>query len=425
MRLAVVDKKYRKDTKQEEWALFSKDRSRVLEWFGPKKPDDETVAEAERRVQFFKHQAAGRVALRWLTGAALTDVSKLRFQAVFLMGAGGSGKGFVGRKWLKYLPGAPSTGFEGNPDKLDKTVSEMSRSLTNLDFDKAKDTVKRWGFDIDTRGATASTPFVLYTYGDRGKIPIPENRWKSELPKEVYDAVVGMKEFVFRKPVYEIPSYWRQVDPDLYKKEIVGYLEKQPGFVHEMSSEAAKTYFSAILPTGDPMLVDGTGKSSKNMLRLINMAEKAGYNVSIVYVLVPLTVNHIRNYTRPRQVDPKQITAQWFAIQNSFAQLRSDVERSKVVINRNDSADIALYKQYGDEINEFIASNTRYANLYELIKDNNPGELSEWGTLLQTGLVGDESRRERFERLEEKRRERGGRPRQFMARRDTPRSRGL
>lgn len=57
-RVAVLRKKYREDKKRSEWALLSKDGSRVLKWFGTQRPSDERVKKEEARVQYFKHQGA-------------------------------------------------------------------------------------------------------------------------------------------------------------------------------------------------------------------------------------------------------------------------------------------------------------------------------------------------------------------------------
>ena len=37
-----------------EWALVSRSKRRVLQWFGANKPSPERVARVERRVQYFK-----------------------------------------------------------------------------------------------------------------------------------------------------------------------------------------------------------------------------------------------------------------------------------------------------------------------------------------------------------------------------------
>lgn len=55
-KIAMLRKKYNKNTKQTEWALLSRSKPhRVLKWFGARKPSKERVQEEEKRVQYFKH----------------------------------------------------------------------------------------------------------------------------------------------------------------------------------------------------------------------------------------------------------------------------------------------------------------------------------------------------------------------------------
>lgn len=42
---------------KKEWALVSKSSGKALQYFGAKKPSEDTVNKAERRVQGFKHGA--------------------------------------------------------------------------------------------------------------------------------------------------------------------------------------------------------------------------------------------------------------------------------------------------------------------------------------------------------------------------------
>lgn len=363
-----------------------------------------------------------KVVLRFLrTASALEDVSHLRGQAVFLMGAGGSGKGFVGRKWMKYMPGAPSSGIDFNDPKhsqlLNQKFTEQERGLSNLNFEKAQADLAKQGIRLEAVGKDKGRiNFRLYEYGPGNtEALIPESQWKEKLPPQVYQQVEGITEIVFSTPVYEIPSFWRQVNPDLYKEELAGYLESEPGYVHEMSSEMSKAYFSAILESGDPMFVDGTGSNLKKMANILSEAKAYGYQTSLIFVFVPLTVNQIRNATRSRNVNPNVITQQWNQISDVFAALRSRADVAKIIINRNDAQDAAKYKARSEEINNFIRKTTSYDDLYSLISKNAPNELNEWGRLLQTGSMHDPDRVDRFKRLEEKRKERGLLPRQFEA----------
>lgn len=370
---------------------------------------------------------ASRIALRLhllKTGAALEDVSHLRFQAVFLMGAGGSGKGFAGRKWMKYMPGGGGKGIDFDDPKqkaLEKRrLTEQQRNQTNLNWEKAKKELAAKGIRImPVPGVKpgAKIPFNLYTYDEEGKETlVPPERWQKDLPPGIYDQVQGLKEVLFAAPVHEIPSYWRQVNPDLYKEELAGYSETQPGYVHEMSSIMAKAYFHAILETGDPLFVDGTGANAKKVANQMAAAKAAGYRTSLIFVSVPLTVNQIRNATRSRNVNPNIVTSQWKKIAANFVSLRSLADKSKVIINRADSIDTATYKSHRDKIESFIRQTTSYGSLYDLIKANAPNELKDWGKLLQRGTdIELNERKRRFDRLEEKRREHGMGPREFHA----------
>lgn len=53
---AILLQKHNKNTDQKEWALVSvDDHSKVLKWFGAKRPSQESVLKEEKRVQYFKH----------------------------------------------------------------------------------------------------------------------------------------------------------------------------------------------------------------------------------------------------------------------------------------------------------------------------------------------------------------------------------
>ena len=327
-----------------------------------------------------------RVAARhWVMKYAspLTDASHLRKQIVFLMGAGGSGKGYVAYRWLKYMPGSGGGGASRSDVEQSEgtTKSPNERALSNLNFQKAVEYLRTKGFDIEVAGDQASAariPFRLFSYDDRGGTKaIPQSEWKHALPPEVLSRVEGLSELIFSAPKNEIPSFWRQVNPDIFKEEIPGYLPTQPGYVHEMSSEMGKAYLEAALETGDPIFVDQTGANARKVEEQIRTAQAYGYRVSLVLVWVPLTVNQIRNATRSRNVDPDEVTRQWKLISANFARLRGSADKSTVVDNRNDSRDEALYNAKKDHVNRFVSRNTVYQNLYALVEDNAPKEL-QW-----------------------------------------------
>jgi hypothetical protein len=57
-KVAILKQKYNKKTKKKEWALVSKSKpSKVLKWFGARKPSKDRVNKEEKRIQYFKHAA--------------------------------------------------------------------------------------------------------------------------------------------------------------------------------------------------------------------------------------------------------------------------------------------------------------------------------------------------------------------------------
>jgi len=334
---------------------------------------------------WFSHSPEVRIAAMhslMRNAAPLSDVSKLRYQAVFLMGAGGSGKGFVGTKWMKYRPGNPDS-----KEDAKKNYTQAERGLTPLDFAKVQDALRKKGIELEVAPTgDASIPFKLYDYDASGRESlIPPEEWDSRLPADLAAQVKGLQKAVFSDPKHEEKNYWRQVNPDIYKEELAGYSAKQPGYVHEMSSEMAKAYFQAALLTGDPLFVDGTGANAAKMAQQMNEAKNAGYSVSLVFVSVPMAVSQIRNALRERNVKAEELVRQWKSIRKNYPALKSVADKATVIDNRNDAIDYASYEKNSQKINSFIqrSSGGRYQNLYELLEKNAPDELAQWGEILK------------------------------------------
>jgi hypothetical protein len=54
---SVLVQKVNPKTHRREWALLSKNKDKVLKWFGVQKPSEETVKKEEKRVQFWKSRS--------------------------------------------------------------------------------------------------------------------------------------------------------------------------------------------------------------------------------------------------------------------------------------------------------------------------------------------------------------------------------
>lgn len=321
----------------------------------------------------------------------LTDVSKLRYQAVFFVGAGGSGKGYVGYKWLKYMPGGGSGGVdrktyeEWEGGSGGSRPSEKDRGLSGLNFESVSKKLQAKGVKIvPNPDGSATIPFVLYKYDARGgEHEIDPDDWSSELPPHLYEEVEGLVDLTFSSSEKEVPGYFRQINPDIYKAQIPGYDPKDPGYVHEMSSTMSKAYFEAALETGDPLIVDGTGADAAKVVSQIQLAKAAGYRTSLVYVSVPLTVNQIRNAVRSRNVNPNIITKQWNKIRETFSIASKVADKARVIDNRNDATDFKAYRNNREKVEGLIQRETPYPSLFDLVKDQNPSELASYGKLLK------------------------------------------
>jgi len=57
-KVAILKKKYNKETKKMKWALLSKSNpNKVLKWFGGRKPSKDSVCKEEEKIQYYKHAA--------------------------------------------------------------------------------------------------------------------------------------------------------------------------------------------------------------------------------------------------------------------------------------------------------------------------------------------------------------------------------
>jgi predicted kinase len=170
----------------------------------------------------------------------------------------------------------------------------------------------------------------------------------------------------------------------------------------------SKAYFQAAAETGDPLVVDITGANYRKMDKWMTLCKQKGYNVSLVLVIVPLTVNQIRNGKRARKVNPMEVVKQWKKIKNNFTTLRSKglADKTKVIVNRNDAADIKAYKKHKDVIEAHIRNNSKYNSLYELIQEEQPKELTFWGRYITPPLVEDKYTPEYFDRRKQELRSR-------------------
>lgn len=310
----------------------------------------------------------------------LSDPSNLRYQAVFMMGTAGSGKTFVAEnKYLKYMPGSGG-GDVRTRERLEilfeQRLPEKERGLTNVSFEGAVERLTSQGFDISLEGVSGDgrIPFRLHSYEGGVQREIPREEWEDELPSDILEEVENIEDVIFSAPIHELPAYWRQVNPDVYKEELAGYLPKRPGLVHEMSSEMSKAYLVAALETGDPLLIDGTGKNVDKMTRQMEYAHDMGYATSLCWVYVPLAIALIRNSTRTRKVKPGVVANMHRKLPSNYATLRGVADKASFIENRNNDYDLKLWRNKGDKIDEFHRKETGLG-YYDFVLKEAPNDI--------------------------------------------------
>lgn len=346
----------------------------------------------------------------------LTDVSHLRGQAVFMMGAPGSGKGFASKRlYLKYMPGG---GVDGTLEKemFKRQLTEQQRGLESINFEKVKNRIENYGFEIryNEGGNSATLPFHIHDLETEEFIP--KSRWEEEVDPTALREIRGLEEVVFSVPKHELPTYWRVVDPDMYKEELSGYMETKPGYVHEMSSEMSKAYFEAAVETGDPLIVDGTGANSKKYVTQMKYVASKGYRISIVWVYVPLVANLIRNATRKRVVSSNTVTYMWKKMPDTWKEVQPFVQTKKILNEFDPSLggdDAKKYLAKKDLVDGYIQEHTGYPDLLTYLLQSNevPADQKKLAKSLRWLRPNGEKLSPKEERMKELRERRNNRSR--------------
>lgn len=142
------------------------------------------------------------------------------------------------------------------------------------------------------------------------------------------------KSFVRAKKYMKYMNF-KLIDPDEVLKSHPDYDPESPYKLHEWSKEVSNTEFQSIVTgdTGDPVVVDGTGRNSSDLIKKIKVAEESGYRTFLVYVWVPFSVSIYRNRNRDRFVPETVIEKQFRELTQSFKVVKSFVDKYKVIPN--------------------------------------------------------------------------------------------
>ncbi len=109
------------------------------------------------------------------------------------------------------------------------------------------------------------------------------------------------------------------IDPDAIKESHPDYNPKDPHPLHAWSQEIAEAMFNELLSAGEGnWVVDGTGTNAEKMVRRMNAAKAAGYDVHLVYVKCSLATSLKRNAARERVVPEPVIRSKALDVATAF-----------------------------------------------------------------------------------------------------------
>tara|TARA_R100001443_G_scaffold108501_1_gene119002 strand:+ start:358 stop:822 length:465 start_codon:yes stop_codon:yes gene_type:complete len=123
------------------------------------------------------------------------------------------------------------------------------------------------------------------------------------------------------------------IDSDELKKLHPDYDPKKPELVHDWSSAEATRAFYAKLAEGESFIFDGTGTRAEKYISMIREANRAGFEVEIVYVKVSLTTSLARNSARERTIPEYVVREQHATIPISIEILRDMVDTFRIIKN--------------------------------------------------------------------------------------------
>jgi predicted ABC-type ATPase len=123
------------------------------------------------------------------------------------------------------------------------------------------------------------------------------------------------------------------VDPDAIKAAHPDYDPKRPELLHSWSKQRADARFAALLAGDSDFVVDGTGTNAENLISKIRRAASAGFNTSLVFVVVSLQTSIARNSNRLRVVPESVVREKFETISLAFELVSREVDQIRVINN--------------------------------------------------------------------------------------------
>lgn len=131
---------------------------------------------------------------------------------------------------------------------------------------------------------------------------------------------------------FSIPA----IDCDEIKKTIKGFDPKNiTDEIHYQSTTIAKKMVAEKILAGESFVYDTTGACAEALVRVIEKARPAGYEILLVYVKCGLRECLKRNKARERSVSPWIVRSKWEAVRTSFEIVSRYVDETLIIDSYN------------------------------------------------------------------------------------------
>jgi predicted kinase len=124
------------------------------------------------------------------------------------------------------------------------------------------------------------------------------------------------------------------LDPDAVKESHPDYDPKNPRALHTWSQTVVEAQFAQMIADRSGLwLVDGTGTNAEKMVRRMNAAKAAGYDVRLVYVKCSLKTSLARNSMRARVVPEDVVREKALDVATAFELIAPHADAVECVNN--------------------------------------------------------------------------------------------
>lgn len=202
---------------------------------------------------------------------------------------------------------------------------------------EAGEDIQIWTKELKDMKTASLDCNLLNSLVDMGAIPSPSMKLAAPIRWQAvfFIGPAGSGKSFIKTKKYLKHLDFKEVDPDEIKKTHPNYDPDDPFATHAWSKEVAQSQLKKLMRdgSGSPVIVDGTGTASDEVIRDMKLAEDNGYRTYLVYVYVPFEISIWRNRNRERFVPEDVIMEQSVKISKNYKRLKSIADKAKIILN--------------------------------------------------------------------------------------------